>query len=68
MTKPIQRTTRQVAADFGIPPATLRAHIHSGSVAEPAMKVGAAYLWNAREVNRARRRLKGRLRKRGARG
>jgi len=43
-------TTAEVAVMLEIQPPALRAHIHTGTLKRPSMKVGQSYLWTYIEL------------------
>ena len=49
------KTTREAAAELGMEPATLRAHIGAGHIRPPVRRVGLAFLWTEEEVDAARK-------------
>jgi hypothetical protein len=51
------KTTREVAAEIGIAPAALRAHLAAGNVQPPQRRAGLMFLWTAAEIDSARRAL-----------
>lgn len=48
------KTTKEVAAELNIKPASLRQHIASGNIAAPKRRAGLVFLWTAEEIKLAR--------------